>query len=492
MNPLGHEKNTVICIKVPSNDFYILTDDRSVPIQEYHPVIESFDDKNETNIDNNGFDLCFEALLPPLGLVTYTLERGIMYKPPVAQISLSKTKIKSNHFDISSTIKDNRIKNSFVDVTFNSKTGFIDSIDKTKIDLHFTKYGVMKDGQHSGPYIFHPDGPSKRISEEGNIFIISEGKLKSTVFVKGSNDVNLYHTYEITKFDKSITIQNSVDISKLSNFELGMKFATSINNKDTFYTDLNGFQMIKRRHLPDLPLQGNFYPFPSMMYIEDTDKRLSILTGQPLGVSSLDNGNVEILIDRRSDYDDECGMGQGIRDTLKAWSKFSMIVEDLIDNQIKEDSLTGFVSGLTHQTLYSLLYPPIIMTTMGKVDLKEVSDFSIFKNPLPCDVHLVMGRSLLRKEDYDKRDEKNEVIRSASNEIALIFKRFLGDCRVSNTNNIRSCKDNETGKILFTDLLNINYKAITETSLTLLNVYKPSISHIDIDNQEMKTIKIIT
>ncbi|CEF62357.1 Alpha-mannosidase 2x [Strongyloides ratti] len=491
MNPLGQEKNKIVCLKVPSTDYYILNDDWRIPQQEYHPVIENLNNTKEIDLDVSGFNLCFEVLLPPIGLVSYKIEKGIMYKPPIAEINVLKAKVKSGVFKISNENKNNKISNSFIDIIFNPKTGFIDSINGTKIDLHFGKYGMSSKGTPSGAYIFNPDGPSKRINEDDNIFIVSKGILKSTVFVKGSNEINLYHTYEINKFDKSISIQNSIDISSLKDFELVMKFNTSINNRDIFYTDLNGFQIIKRRYLPEMPIQGNFYPFPSMMYIEDKNKRLSIVTGQPLGVSSLNNGEIEILIDRRSTHDDECGMGEGIQDTLKAWSKFSIVLEDFIDNQININALTGFVSRLTHNSLHSLLYPPIIMTTSGMINLNNVTNFSMFKKELPCDIHLVMARSMLKKEDYDKKDKNKEVIREPTNEVAFIFNRFIDDCRIyDKNNNNKICKDNQTGYLNFTHYFNINYKSINDASLTLLNISNQTISDMIIGKQEIKSIKI--
>uniref|UniRef100_A0A0K0EJ05 Alpha-mannosidase n=1 Tax=Strongyloides stercoralis TaxID=6248 RepID=A0A0K0EJ05_STRER len=494
MNPLGKKENKIICIKVPSNDYYILNDDRKIPQQEYHPIIQDLSNESNINLDNNGINLCFEAFLPPIGLISYKLEKGIMYKPPIAEIYTSKVNIKSDIFKISKIINNNnnKINNLYVNITLDSKTGFINTINDIEINLHFAKYEISLDGTPSGAYIFNPNGTSQTINDDDNKFIISKGVLKSKVFIKGSNKINLHHIYEITKFEKSISIQNSVDLSALKDFELVMKFNTSINNKDTFYTDLNGFQIIKRKHLPEMPIQGNFYPFPSMMYIEDKNNRLNILTGQPLGVSSLKNGNIEILIDRRSSHDDGCGMGEGIQDTLKAWSKFSLILEDFIDNHINENAITGFVSRITHNTLHSLLYPPIIMTTLGNVNLNNIINFSIFKNQLPCDIHLIMVRSMLKKEDYDMKDQNNEVIREPTNEIAVIFKHSIGDCRINDTTNDNDdiCKHNQTGKINFTDLLNIKYKSINDASLTLLNVSNQTLIDIIIDNQEMKSYKI--
>ena len=72
--------------------------------------------------------------------------------------------------------------------------------------------------------------------------------------------------------------------------------------------------MIKRRRLSTLPLQGNFFPVASMMYIQDKKSRLSIVSGQPLGGTSLESGELEIMLDRKIKLDDHRGLQQGIMD----------------------------------------------------------------------------------------------------------------------------------------------------------------------------------
>ncbi len=48
--------------------------------------------------------------------------------------------------------------------------------------------------------------------------------------------------------------------------------------------------MIKRKYFGKIPLQGNFYPMPAAAFIEDERYRLSLLSGQPLGVANLESG----------------------------------------------------------------------------------------------------------------------------------------------------------------------------------------------------------
>ena len=65
-----------------------------------------------------------------------------------------------------------------------------------------------------------------------------------------------------------LQIDNGVDIRQLDNSEIAMRFNTDLKTSDEFFTDLNGFQMIKRKRLAKIPLQANYYPIPSMAYIQ--------------------------------------------------------------------------------------------------------------------------------------------------------------------------------------------------------------------------------
>lgn len=61
-------------------------------------------------------------------------------------------------------------------------------------------------------------------------------------------------------------------------------------------TSVIAFSQIQpRRFFQKLPLQANFYPMPSMAYIQDSQYRLTLHTAQALGVSSLASGENKSL-----------------------------------------------------------------------------------------------------------------------------------------------------------------------------------------------------
>lgn len=64
-----------------------------------------------------------------------------------------------------------------------------------------------------------------------------------------------------------------------------------------------------------------------MAYLEDDKTRLTVLTASPLGCSSLSPGEIEVMLDRRLNQDDNRGLGQGVMDNISTRHTFRIILE---------------------------------------------------------------------------------------------------------------------------------------------------------------------
>lgn len=121
-------------------------------------------------------------------------------------------------------------------------------------------------------------------------------------------------------------------------------------------------QMQQRRTLPNLPLQANFYPMTSAAFLQDSPSRLTLLSAQSQGVASLKPGEyltllpesrtlglgfdalnsssdqsfflaacageLEVMLDRRLQQDDNRGLGQGVTDNKLTASLYHLLVEE--------------------------------------------------------------------------------------------------------------------------------------------------------------------
>lgn len=155
------------------------------------------------------------------------------------------------------------------------------------VHLEFLKYGARPGAERSGAYLFLPDGPASPLEIGSPAVLVVQGHLESSV-TTGLR----FAIHENVLSGGCLEIRNLIDIGDMDNTEIIMRMSTGIKSDDVFYTDLNGFQLIKRQRFAKLPLQANYYPIPSQMYIQDESYRLTLLTGQPLGGSSLESGQV--------------------------------------------------------------------------------------------------------------------------------------------------------------------------------------------------------
>lgn len=166
----------------------------------------------------------------------------------------------------------------------------IDGFDNVPVHLEFLRYGARRGAERSGAYLFLPDGIAMPIPQaDSSTILVIRGPLESSVALGLP-----FATHETILRDgeDALEIRNIVDIGEMLNTEIVMRISTGIDSKETFYTDLNSLQYIKRRRFGKLPIQANYYPVTSGIYIEDDKFRLTVLTGQPLGGSSLQSGEV--------------------------------------------------------------------------------------------------------------------------------------------------------------------------------------------------------
>ncbi|XP_076638060.1 alpha-mannosidase 2 [Colletes latitarsis] len=268
------------------------------------------------------------------------------------------------------------------------------------VHLEFVKYGTRGSGKDkSGAYLFLPDKPEPDLVFMDNKCIVHliNGPIVSKVFVELAHVRHICTLYNSSGGDGlGLHILNEVDISETQNYELAMRLSTDIASGDQFFTDLNGLNMIKRQRFPKLPTQGNYYPMAASAYIEDKKVRLTVVTAQPLGVSSMASGQIEIMQDRRLLQDDNRGLGQGITDNLLTNHLFMFVLEKKKPlcqfSSPAANHPAGLLSLYGHLASEELLHPIIAMHPQKFLPFDLNAHFSPLRYDLPVDLSIVSFR----------------------------------------------------------------------------------------------------
>uniref|UniRef100_A0A8P4GL75 mannosyl-oligosaccharide 1,3-1,6-alpha-mannosidase n=1 Tax=Dicentrarchus labrax TaxID=13489 RepID=A0A8P4GL75_DICLA len=288
-----------------------------------------------------------------------------------------------------------------------------------QVQVQFLWYGTTRNRDKSGAYLFLPgeEGAQLYSSSEPPLVRVSRGPVFSDItscFRHFTHRVRLYHLEGHA--GKSLEISNMVDIRSEVNRELAMRIVSNVASGNRFYSDLNSFQMQQRRTLAKLPLQAHFYPMTSASFLQDETSRVSLLSAQSQAVASLRPGELEVILDRRLQQDDNLGLGQGITDNKLTASLYQLLLEDR-RVPVSTPSVQH-LSLLAHLTSLSLCHPPITMVATSDSQLPKLRPFLPLQSSLPCDVHLLNLRTL----------EDTQEAGSPSQEVALLLHRKGFDC----------------------------------------------------------------
>ncbi|XP_017708881.1 PREDICTED: epididymis-specific alpha-mannosidase isoform X2 [Rhinopithecus bieti] len=103
------------------------------------------------------------------------------------------------------------------------------------------------------------------------------------------------------------------------NREAVLRTSTSLNNQQVIYSDNNGYQMQRRPYLSYVnnSIARNYYPMVQSAFMEDDESRLVLLSERAHGISSQENGQVEVMLHRRllNNFDWDLGYNLTLNDT---------------------------------------------------------------------------------------------------------------------------------------------------------------------------------
>ncbi|ELU10739.1 hypothetical protein CAPTEDRAFT_167403 [Capitella teleta] len=406
-NSLSHTRNCVIRLYVNTPHVEVHDPSGNVIVSQVDPFWVS----NE-EMSSELYKLHFVVSVPPLGLASYSITKtavGSNHKNTLGSTtflnSVRKAKLINNAFLIDVFDgKEFSIQNSEMTASFSAATGMLKHVtskssnQEVDVALQFLRYGVARTKEKSGAYLFLPDGQAQPIEYNKPFTRVIQGPLVSEVHVIIPNVEHIVRLHNSPGLDSlSLEVSNIVDISKETNKELIMRVISDVQNGDQLFTDLNGFQIHQRKTYSKLPLQANVYPMPTMAYIQDHHKRLSLLSAQSLGVAGLQSGWLEVFQDRRLSQDDNRGLGQGVLDNKRTPTKFRMMFEFLKeDAKSPPNQAAGYPSLQAQLASSELIHPVHVLPVKNPFgsSAQLAPTFQPLSQQLPCEVHLVNLRSL--------------------------------------------------------------------------------------------------
>ena len=428
-NSLAQSRTTLVHLTIDRDMVAVLNKDKKIMPSQINPVWLS-----DSVIATKEYELVFYITLPALGMETVYIRSALpgeekhcvaagvfMYNAastdPPSNMRFSAMPPGSSYIII---------ENNSYRARFSPLNGYLQSVTTkdriitTKIDMEY----LMYKSRGSGAYLFNPAGPA--VDSEINykpVVRVVKGPLVSEVHSVQKLIRNVVRLHNTTGLLQSvIEVNNVVDLSNLEDKEMIMRFTMDVTNDNatSFYTDLNGLHMIKRNDYKNLPVPAKYYPMTSMAYVQDELSRFSILTAQPLGVASLERGQVEVMLDRRLLWDDGRGLGEGVLDNRPTPSRFYLMLErkeTAIKESLPDENIDPHKRMVSHPTMQAhvvfdmLNNPEVTFMVSNRTDIKLSPQFQAFSQPLPCDSRLVSMRSTY-----------------ASHTTAVVLHRLGADC----------------------------------------------------------------
>ncbi|XP_051117304.1 alpha-mannosidase 2-like [Andrographis paniculata] len=406
-NPLEQTRNEVVMMVVGRPDVTVLDSNWTCVKSQVSPELHH----DRKGMFTGRHRLYWKSSVPAMGLQTYYVANGFVgcEKAQAASlkiISPSKQVSCPPHYSCSDIETDTvEIRNRHHTLTLSARNGLLQKISHKDRHLNVDEEISLYSSTESGAYLFKPNGDAQSITQDGGELVVSEGHLVQEVFSRPKTawrkaPISLStRVYNGEGTVQEFVIEKDYHVELLgqefNDKELIVRYKTDVDNKRIFYSDLNGFQTSRRETYDKIPVQGNYYPMPSLAFMQDSNgERFSVHTRQSLGVASLKNGWLEVMLDRRLVRDDGRGLGQGVMDNHPMNVVFHLTVESSISSPVDPSLNPNPLSPslLSHLVGAHLNYPMHmhIAKTADPISVQPPPrSFSPLVASLPCDFHIV-------------------------------------------------------------------------------------------------------
>ncbi|KAL3069075.1 hypothetical protein niasHT_034305 [Heterodera trifolii] len=404
------------------------------------------------------WELVFYAEIKGLGYEAFYVDTTLRQKRSNKRAN-SKEKNAQKTTPLKEGEQSNQISNQYISLTFGANgllASFEDLIGQVKMDFSqkFAFYtgangrrsaeGEAKQQQTSGAYVFRPNEKMANELKTAEVqFVKNDLVHEARQIVKPwlSQIVRLYMDKPFVEFEYLIGPLPK-DQDNLTTMEIVTKYQMpSIKSNGIFWTDSNGRQMMQRRRNHNEwfsfesnsePISANYYPIDSRLMIRDERTQMAILTDRSHGGTSLRDGEMELMLHRRSFWDDNWGVdepldepgedGRGLVVRAKHWLFFA-------------GQPSAFAAH--RQWAFEMFHQPILAFTSINGNWADFvhnykTGFSVFGESLPQNVnlmtlkHLGNKQLLIRLEHiYQRGEAEEEQTEAATVNLKTLFKGII-------------------------------------------------------------------
>ncbi|XP_066147908.1 lysosomal alpha-mannosidase-like [Euwallacea fornicatus] len=435
-NPLSRNVDKVVRLPVLGST-YSVSDSQGNNLTTQILPIPEFVRNIPGRIGKAQNELLFIATdLPPLGWKSYI----------VSEISDEQL----DHIPVSEDIHTNRVKDTafLIDPNTGLLTKIVINNLEVPVSQNFYYYkGFVGDNRQfenrsSGAYIFRPDGALVKVAEKIN-YTIYRGDIVAEVhqvfneYISQIIRVNAIDNY--VEFD---WVVGPIPHDGTSGIEVVTKYTSDLKSDSTFYTDSNGKELLKRvrnfrptwkLNLSE-PVTGNYYPVTSQISIRDetADMDLAVLVDRAQGGSSLNDGEIELMVHRLCLHDDAFGVGEALNETAFGKglvARGSHYITIGTKNSENDKSIAAITKDVAQRRLldtWTFVTPKPNKDDVISYDL----EFSGLRQSLPENVQILtlepwIGFSfLLRVEHVFEKGEDSVLSQPTQVNLATIFNSF--------------------------------------------------------------------